>query len=137
MIKQFLHKTFAISLALLVLFSTVSITIEKHFCGNTLIDVAFFTEADKCKMEAYEIELEEITKKSCCKDTVDVIEGQDELNTNSKKSRKLVNKYFASVFVYSYLNLYDDLPKQVIPHEYYSPPNLTFKRQVLDQVFII
>ena len=137
MIKQFLHKAFSISLALLVLFSTVSFTIEKHFCGNTLVDVSLFTEADKCKMEAMEIELEKITKKTCCKDTVDLIEGQDELNINSNSKAKTINKYFATSLILTYLNLYEELPNQIIPHKDYSPPNLVFDRQVLDQVFLI
>ena len=137
MIKQFIHKVFSISLALLVLFSTVSFTIEKHFCGNTLVDVSLFTEADKCKMEALEIELEKITKKPCCKDTVDLIEGQDELNISSNDSFKLVNNLFAATFVFTYLNLYEELQNQIIPHKDYSPPNLVFDRQVLDQVFLI
>ena len=137
MIKQFIHKVFSISLAVLVLFSTVSFTIEKHFCGNTLVDVSLFTEADKCKMEALEIELEKITKKPCCKDTVDLIEGQDELNISSNDSFKLVNNLFAATFVFTYLNLYEELQNQIIPHKDYSPPNLVFDRQVLDQVFLI
>jgi hypothetical protein len=136
-IKIILHKIFSVSLALLVLFSTVSFTIEKHFCGNTLVDVSLFTEADKCKMEAMEIELENITKKPCCKDTVDLIEGQDELNINSNDSFKLINKIVVTTFVLTYLNLYEELPTQIIPHKNYSPPNLVFDRQVLDQVFLI
>ena len=137
MIKIVLHKIFSVSLALLVLFSTVSFTIEKHFCGNTLVDVSLFTEADKCKMEALEIELEKITKKSCCKDTVDLIEGQDELKINSNSKAKTINKYFATSLILTYLNLYEELPNQIIPHKDYSPPNLVFDRQVLDQVFLI
>ena len=137
MIKQVLHKVFSISLALLVLFSTVSFTIEKHFCGNTLVDVSLFTEADKCKMEAFEIELEKITKRSCCKDTVDLIEGQDELNVKTFKDLKLNNKSFATLFTYSYLSLYEELPNQLIPHKNYRPPNLILDRQILDQVFLI
>ena len=137
MIKQLLHKVFSISLALLVLFSTVSFTIEKHFCGNTLVDVSLFTEADKCNMEALEVELEKITKKPCCKDTVDLIKGQDELNIGSNSKTKIINKHFATSLILTWLNLYDELPTQIIPHKNYSPPNLVFDRQVLDQVFLI
>ena len=52
------------TLALLVLFSTVSFTIEKHFCGDILVDVAVFTEVEKCAMEAEEIALEKNYKKT-------------------------------------------------------------------------
>ena len=84
-----------------------------------------------------EIELEKITKKTCCKDTVDLIEGQDELNINSNSKAKTINKYFATSLILTYLNLYEELPNQIIPHKDYSPPNLVFDRQVLDQVFLI
>lgn len=137
MIKLFLHKAFATSLAILVLFSTLSITIEKHFCGNTLVDVALFTEAEKCKMEALEIELEKITKKSCCKDIVDVIEGQDELKLNSNDDLTFDNKVYIATFFKTYVNLFEELPKLIIPHKDYSPPDLFYDRQIIDQVFII
>ncbi|MBT8260742.1 MAG: hypothetical protein HKO92_09295 [Flavobacteriaceae bacterium] len=118
--------------------STISITIEKHFCGNTLIDIALFTEADKCGMEIpYNQQDETSLIKSCCKDVVDVIEGQDKLNFNSSKDFKLSNNTFAAIFTYSYLNLYEELPNQIIHHKNYRPPNLIFDRQVLDQVFLI
>jgi len=136
-IKQILHKVFSISLAFIVLFSTVSFTIEKHFCGNTLVDVSLFAEADKCKMESFDIKLEKITKKTCCKDTVDLIEGQDQLNITSNDSFKFINKIVVTTFVFTYLNLYEELPNNIIPHKDYSPPNLVFDRQVLDQVFLI
>ena len=60
-------------MALLVLLSTVSFTVEKHFCGDVLIDTAVFTEAQKCMMEAFEMEQALITKKNCCKDELEVI----------------------------------------------------------------
>src|SRR5690606_17524991 len=83
MIKQVSHKASSILLALLVLFSTVSITIEKHFCGDVLIDVAVFKEAQKCAMEAFEMEQALITKKNCCKDVLEIVKGQDELKMSN------------------------------------------------------
>ena len=59
-----------------MLCSTVSFTIEKHFCGDKLIDVSVFSEADKCNMEASGMKAEGITKKPCCKDEVNMVKGQ-------------------------------------------------------------
>ena len=42
MIQNVLHKTFSVALALLVFFSTVSFTVEKHFCGDVLVDVSTY-----------------------------------------------------------------------------------------------
>jgi hypothetical protein len=132
-IKQVFHKVFSTVLALVVLFSTVSFTIEKHFCGDVLVDVSVFFEADKCAMESVEM----LQNKSCCKDEIDVVEGQDELNLSAFDDIDFDQQQFVTAFVYSYFNGFKSLPKQTIPHKNYSPPNLTADIQVLDQVFII
>ena len=132
-----MHKIFSVSLALIVLCSTVSFTIEKHFCGDTLIDVSVFAEADKCKMEVSEMELDKITKESCCKDKIDVVKGQDELIVKTIDDLDVIQQLFVATFTYSYLNLFEGLPQLVIPHKNYSPPILVTDIQVLDQVFLI
>ena len=137
MIKQFIHKSFSVLIAILVLFSTVSFTVEKHFCGDILVDVSVFTEVEKCAMEDFEKEQEAITKKTCCKDTVDVFEGQNELIVKVIDDLDFEKQVFVASYIYSYINLFEGLPKQVIPHKDYSPPNLVYDIQVLDQVFII
>ncbi|MEN3324911.1 hypothetical protein VP395_14320 [Mariniflexile soesokkakense] len=124
-------------LALLVLFSTVSFTIEKHFCGDVLIDVAVFTEAQKCVMEAFEKEQEAITKKTCCKDEVKLVKGQDELKVSTFDDLTLLQQLFITTFTYTFINLFEGLETHIIPHKDYSPPNLVVDIQVLDQVFII
>ena len=131
-IRQVLHKVFSISLAIIVLCSTVSFTVEKHFCGNKLIDVAVFTELDKCAMDS-----EEITKKHCCKDKVDIVQGQDELIVKTFDDLDLEQPLFVASFAYSFINLFEGLPQQVIPHKDYSPPILVANKQILDQVFLI
>lgn len=135
--KSFLHKSFSVLLALLVLFSTVSFTVEKHFCGNVLVDVSVFSEAQKCAMEAFEMEQEAITKKSCCKDELRVFEGQDELKGTSFDDLNFQQQLFITTFSYAFSSLFEGLEWHVIPHKNYSPPNLVADIQVLDQVFII
>ncbi|TGV02485.1 HYC_CC_PP family protein [Flavivirga rizhaonensis] len=134
---KLLHKGFSMFLALLVLFSTVSFTIEKHFCGDVLVDISIFTEVDKCAMETYEIALEKITKKPCCKDVVDVIEGQNELKFSSFEDLDFEQQQIFASYIYTYFSLFEELPKLTIPHKDYSPPNLVTDIHVLDQVFII
>ncbi len=131
--QQMLHKIFSVSLALLVLFSTVSFTVEKHYCGDVLVDVSMFSEAENCGMEA----MEKLQKKSCCKDEVDVIEGQDELKISSFEDLDFQQQQFLVAYAYCYSNGFQSLPKEIIPHKEYSPPNLVYDIQVLDQVFII
>ncbi len=131
--NQLLHKIFSISLSLLVLFSTVSFTVEKHYCGDTLVDVSIFTEAEKCGMEAQDM----LQKKSCCKDEVDVVQGQDELKAPSFEDLNIEQQQLLVAFIQSYSSLFESFPKEVIPSTDYSPPNLVYDIQVLDQVFLI
>ena len=137
MLKNGFHKTFSTLMALLVLFSTFYITIEKHLCGDVLIDVAVFSEVEKCKMEAFEMEQAAITKENCCKDELELIKGQDDLKLTTFEDLHFDQQLFLSTFVYSYINLFEGLPELVIPHKDYSPPNLVADIQVLDQVFLI
>ena len=137
MIAKILHKIFSFSLALVVLLSTVSFTIEKHYCGDVLVDVSVFTEVEKCAMEAYEMEQAKITKKNCCKDIIDIVEGQDELSLKSFDDLQIDQQQFLTAFAAAYVNLFEGLPQHVIPHKQYNPPFLVTDIQVLDQVFII
>ena len=49
--KQVFHKTLAISMSFVVLFSTMSFTINMHYCGDTLVETALFQKAKGCGME--------------------------------------------------------------------------------------
>lgn len=138
MIQQLLHKFLSTTLAIVVLFSTVSFTIEKHYCGNTLVDTAIFSQVKKCGMEMQkETSTDTLKKKSCCKDEIEVVKGQNELKFSSFDDLAFHQQLFIASFVYYYTNLFDGLPQLIIPHKNYSPPNLVVDIQVLDQVFII
>nr|WP_321244177.1 hypothetical protein [uncultured Psychroserpens sp.] len=128
---------FSISMAFLLLLSTVSFTVEKHFCGDVLIDVAVFSDVEKCTMEAFEIEQEQVTKVPCCKDTLDVIEGQNQLTVKTFDDLELDQQIVLAAYLYTFNNLFEVLQKQIIPHQHYNPPNLVADIQVLDQVFTI
>ena len=116
----------------MVLFSTLSFTVEKHFCGGNLIDFAIFSEAKKCGEN-----MEQTSMKPCCEDEVEVIKGQDELKFSSFEDLDLKDQVFITSFAFSYINLFESLPNQIIPFKDYSPPNLVFDIHVLDQVFLI
>ncbi len=133
MLKTALHKSFSMLLALLVLFSTVSFTVVKHYCGDTLVDVAIFSEAKACGG----MENDKSMKKSCCDDEVDVVKGQDQLKLSSFEDLDFEQQQFIDAFTFSYINSFENLPKETIPHKEYSPPDLVYDIQVLDEVFLI
>ncbi|WP_368732357.1 HYC_CC_PP family protein [Winogradskyella ouciana] len=131
------HKIFSVALSFLVMFSTLSLAIEKHFCGDVLIDVAIFTETEKCAMEAFEIEQEKITKISCCKDEIDVLDGVNLIATTSFEDLDEIQKQLLLSYFNSYVNLLESLPNLVVPHKDYSQPLLIKDIQVLDEVYLI
>ena len=123
------------SLALLVLMSTFSFTVDKHFCGSMLVDKAVFSKADTCGMEMAS-EANDLAKDSCCTNEKVAVEGQDELKV-SFESLDLEQQVFLASFTWSYLNLFEGLPTQIIPFKDYSPPLLVSDIQLLDRVFLI
>ena len=46
-----LRKISTTLLSLLVLFSSMSFTIDEHYCGTNLMDVSYFGDADNCGSE--------------------------------------------------------------------------------------
>ena len=137
MIKTVLHKICSVAMALLLMLSTVSFTVEKHYCGDTLIDFAVFSDVEKCGMEVTANEHSEITKKGCCKDLLDVIEGQDQLTIKTIDDLDIDQQQFLQSFIFSYQQLFESLPKQTVPHLYYPPPEIVRDIQLLDEVFLI
>lgn len=130
-------------MALLVFFSTLSVSIGKHYCGDHLVDMAFFADAENCGMEGSERGMDVpdegtfVTKKSCCKDVVDLYEGQDELSVEKNQVLDTDQKVFILSFaaVFSRLNLFE--VQKDPPFEDYSPPTYVRDIQVLNQVFLI
>ena len=132
-----IHKTFSVTLSFLVLFSTLSLTIKKHFCGDVLIDVAVFTELQKCADDVDEIDAITITKKSCCKDEIDVFEGVNQMTTNSFEDLDDLQKQMLLAYSFSYINSFEGLPNLVITHKDYSSHILVKDIQVLDETYLI
>ena len=139
MIKKAFHKVVTVSMALLVLFSTISFTVDKHFCGSILMDMAIFSEAESCGMEMHEhadTTEESVDREFCCENQKIAIEGQDELKA-SYNSLDLDQQLFLVSFTYSYINLFEGLSFQAVPYKDYTPPLLVSDIQILDQVFLI
>lgn len=67
-------------MALLVLLSTVSWTVEKHLCMGRVMDVALFGHAEDCGMETNLAAFGE-TDNHCCEDESFTLEGQDDLKS--------------------------------------------------------
>ncbi len=123
-------------MALLLLLSTVSWTVEKHFCMGRLMDVSFFMDAEDCGMEAAVMLMGDEEGNHCCDDESFTLEGQDDLKLNWNDI-DLDRQYFLTVFTNSYLSLFSKPLKPSFEGFDYPPPILVRDIQLLDQVFLI
>ncbi|WBX70814.1 HYC_CC_PP family protein [Tenacibaculum retecalamus] len=135
--KQVFTKIVTITLAFLVLFSTFSFTVAKHYCGDFLVDVSYVGEAGSCNKDKKDDCGTVIKKKKCCKDEVSQIDGQDDLQKVTSEKISFKEAKFILSFCASSKLLFQSLEKQSLTHQYYSPPDLVLDIQVLHEVFII
>ena len=138
MVKE-LHPVLATTMALLMLFSTLSFAVDMHFCGDHLVDLSFTGEADSCGMllEGSDVETKAImTDMGCCTDVEITQQGQDDLQL-AFDELSVEQQYMVAAFFYSYVNLFEGLEQKLIPYNEYSPPLLIRDVQLLDQTFLI
>ncbi|RSK40747.1 hypothetical protein EJA19_04695 [Mangrovimonas spongiae] len=125
-------------MAFVVLFSTMSFTIDMHYCGDKLVETAIFHKAKGCGMEMEKPSTEgcSITKKNCCDDKQLSIEGQDELQLSVDKI-SFEQQVFITSFIYTYINLFEGLESNVSSYEEYKPPLVTCQIFKIDETYLI
>jgi hypothetical protein len=139
MIKGILKNTTAICLAFLVMASTMSFTINEHYCGGSLVDTSLFVKADTCMMEDMSTSLSDensFMSDSCCNDVITIIDGQDEVQQNGKQIA-FQQQLFITTFLYTYSALFSNKESSVVSYKEYIPPILVKDIQVLDETFLI
>ncbi len=125
-------------MAFVVLFSTMSFTLDMHYCGDILVETALFHKAKGCGMDMQKPSTEgcSITKKNCCNDEQLVVSGQDELQLQIDKI-SFEQQVFIASFVYTYSNLFEGLDKNVSFYEAYKPPLVVKQLYKIDETYLI
>lgn len=131
--NQFFHRSASLALAFLVLFSTVSFTVDKHFCGEILVDQAVFSEAETCGMHG---DMPASAEDECCDEEKVLVEGQKDLKI-SFEDLDLEQQVFLAGFTYSYLDLFIGEAQTETPFFHYKPPLLVYDIQLMDETFLI
>lgn len=136
--KSAFHKTASFIMAFVVLFSTMSFTINMHYCGDTLVETSLFHKAKGCGMEMDKPSTQgcAITKKNCCDDKQLVVAGQDELQLHVDKIT-FEQQVFIASFVYTYINLFEGLDKNVSTYKEYKPPLVIRRIYKIDETYLI
>jgi hypothetical protein len=137
---EMMRKIFAFFLAIVVLFSSFSYTIEKHICMGEVTDVSFFEASEGCGMKTEDIIETQtfevvIKKEKCCQTLHELIPG----NQNEQKAIDGVDIdqfQFVFAYAYTYLNLFEENIE--LPAFHYDPPPLPDEDlHVLYQTFLI
>lgn len=139
--KSVFAKILSFFLAVSILFSTSSFTVDMHFCCNKLVDMAFFSKAKSCmeiaqKKDDNSKQCTTIQEKDCCDNQTIVKEGDDTF----KKSNTVLETetiVFLNTFVYSYINLFEGLDENIISFRAYRPPLLSSDITILNETFLI
>ncbi|WP_455169352.1 HYC_CC_PP family protein [Aegicerativicinus sediminis] len=132
--KRFLHIT-SILMAVVVLLSTFSFSISKHFCGDHLVEVAVFSELKGCGM-GMDLPNQVSIEKTCCKNDVVSVEGQDELKIQFDHY-KLDQISFVTAFISSYFLLFVPEQEQNIFQDESPPPKIIRCIYKLDETYLI
>ena len=136
--KQVLHKILATVMAFVVLFSTMSFTVDMHFCGDTLVATSLFQKAKGCGMEMEKPEQKAVlvVKSNCCKDKQMIIDGQDEMQL-SVASISFEQQVFIASFVYTYRYLFEGLDTAVTSYQAYQEPLVNRQLYKLAETYLI
>jgi hypothetical protein len=139
--KAFIHKAGAVLMTFVVLFSTMSFTIDMHYCGDKLVDASIFKKAKTCKMEMQKSKSDSECsimkmKKDCCSDEQLIIDGQDELKLSFEKMT-LDQQVFVTSFIYTYAQGFEDLQENKTSFLEYPPPLVVRQIFKLDESYLI
>lgn len=138
--KSVLQKILSLLMALLVLLSTVSFTVNEHFCGDKLVSKSVYIKADDCGMEIMktneDTEACKVVKPNCCTEKQTLVKEQE----NIKDSAIAITKFQANLltcFAYSYKALFTEVSKKATSFAHYQSPLVVKQLFKLDQVFLI
>jgi hypothetical protein len=125
-------------LSFVVLFSSMSFTIDEHYCGNNLMDVSYFGDADNCGAEevAMNSRTSLIKQNNCCKEETTLLESSI---FNKEKFINLQHVDAEVLFFQanSYFGTYKDIAIEIEYYTNFSPPDIAQDIQVLHQAFLI
>ena len=136
-VKKVFHKIVSMVMALMLLLSTISWTVEKHTCMGRVMDVALFPKPQDCGMEAAMRVMEkDADENHCCGEETLTLQGQDDLKI-AFNDIHLGQQVFLVAFTRAYIVLQTNIEQQTSTNEYYPPPLLVRDIQLLDEIFLI
>ncbi|PKV75187.1 HYC_CC_PP family protein [Pontibacter ramchanderi] len=130
-----------LTLALLVVFSSVGMTITRHLCAGELMATSFFTHSAACEMEKQRESLPDCHKPAaeddCCQDQTVVLEVEDEQQVSPTFKLSVPDMTFIAAFATVWSVLFEryEPAHTFVPD--YGPPLLSQDIPVLVQSFLL
>lgn len=137
--KPCLRHIVAISLSALVLLSTLSFSVDLHYCGKKLVAIALNNKAQGCGMEMPSDKTyssgDQIGK-PCCEDIMLAYGGQEDLQQSGHEIS------FEKIFATDVVGFFNFVPRfefinRTFHFREYSPPLLIRDIPVFNQTFLI
>lgn len=136
---QIIHKISSTVLASIVLFSTFSFTVDKHYCGDYLVNTSIFSKAKGCGMKmqkSISVDRCETIKKDCCKNESTYVEGND-AEQQAIYQQVVEQLFFVAAFAEVFTNLFNEKVCDNFAVHYYIPPLIQKDIRVLFENFRI
>ena len=132
---KFMHQIATIALMFIVLFASIGVTLNKHYCMGHLVSIALYEEAESC-MDIMGMEDEE-SDMHCCDDVHEEYKVEEPGISPYEFEFKADIQFYHLV---SFLILHTSWPAEdSTPPNYalYKPPNIDQDIPVLVQSFLI
>lgn len=138
--KAYIKITSAL-LALLVLSSTFSFSIHKHYCGHFLKDVSYIVPSKGCGMEKVSNPLKETCKESlssihCCKDLTTMVKGQETIIVAKGSFSQYLNVALVPT-ISRFFDFGSPDRHKIVKVPYTPPPCLSEDIYLINQSFLI
>lgn len=121
--NKILKQISSLVLAAVVLLSTLSFSVSKHYCLNRLIEISFINDVDGCMSDNLADEnCDSFSAASCCDDVHIVVEGLD--NFHFEKYFQLdfdIDYYFDTTFYTPEILIFTS-QSEILYYSYKPPP---------------
>ena len=121
-----------------VVLSTMSFTINMHYCGNSLVETAFLKDAKGCGMKM-DTPLEKgcsVSKENCCSNKQITADGIDDIK-QSLEHLTLKQQQFVALLTYTYYSLFKESTKPNNTFNSYKPPLVLKRIYKIDESYLI
>lgn len=129
---KLITKITSVSLALLVLFSTFSFTVDQHYCGEFLVDISFTGDADGCGMN-----MTKSTINNCCSDEEISFQGQEDLQYYSPAVKTFTSPTLFIPKIHNWTLQLTQVKRKPCRFKEFPPPDIPRNFQSEYQVYII